>query len=896
MSAVLSPWVGGPMKRRLAVLSLTFSVVLLLLLPTQAIAGTIVFAQASVDSAGVAGSADSDAPSASPDMRFIAFESLATNLVPGDTNGVGDVFLRDTGTTGIPASTIRVSVNSQGVAANGHNSDPSISADGRFVAFTSYASNLQASDQNGTGDVYVRDTLLGTTTLASADSNGSPGDSYSGWPAISADGRYIAFVSAATNLVAGDTNGMNDVFVRDRVTGITELVSRTSASQLVWANYSSRAPQISADGRYVAFASDATNLSANDLNGVKTDIFVRDRVAGTTTLVSANSSGIQADGSSGACAISADGKRIAFDSYATNLVSGDGNGRCDIFLRDTAAGTTVLVSGTSTGGWGDDHSGLAYPVSISADGRFVGFSSLATNILPNDTNGSFDVFIRDTQTNTVRCASVNSAGQFGDSASIYAELSADGLKTAIESHATNLLVPDRNGSVSDVFIQELVPDPPIIAWGSYGTTASKFVAPLGLELLGGRVYVADTANSRIQYFDADGNYLGQFGSLGTGSGQFNRPRGIAASSDGNLWIADTNNNRVEKYTPAGVRVSGIGGSGVFDHPSGIAESADGRYLYVSNAGSSSEIAVMDISGPVPLRAGSIQDVTSSTDHLNLPLDIALDASGNLWVADSENHRLVKFDSSGRYVLHATLTGTRAVSPWGVAVDPVTQSVWVTNYSNCWLEEFSQSGSRIQRLGGPGTALGQFAGAAGIGIDGSRRIYVVDSEGCRVQRFPAWMSKPGTVQGSGVVFHDIVGDGSLSVSQGTPANGGPDGFRLLPGAYFDISTTVAFDGTAELNLPYDPAQLGGADPSTLRLYHYTGTTWQDITTRVDTDANVVVGETDSFSPFAIFAPLAPPTPPPVVTTPASSTWSTSLFVIFAAAVGMLARRRRCQRSS
>jgi Tol biopolymer transport system component len=225
-----------------------------------------------------------------------------------------------------PATTTRVSVATSGTQGNGSSySGPSaISADGRFVAFDSEASNLVGGDTNGWGDVFVHDRATGATTRVSVATGGAQGNGDSGaaWDdvaAISADGRFVAFFSEASNLVAGDTNGVHDVFVHDRDTGVTTRVSvGTGGTE---GNGRAHAiPAISADGGHVAFTSEATNLVAGDTNDA-TDIFVHDRDTGSTTRVSVGTDGTEGNGYSWIPSLSADGTSVAFYSSATNLVA-----------------------------------------------------------------------------------------------------------------------------------------------------------------------------------------------------------------------------------------------------------------------------------------------------------------------------------------------------------------------------------------------------------------------------------------------------------------------------------------------------------------------------------------------------------------------------------------------
>jgi Tol biopolymer transport system component len=401
----------------------------------------------SVDSGGAEGNNDSGylGVSISADGRYVAFYSIATNLVPGDTTGSGDIFVRDRQS----GTTERVSVDSGGAQGNGGSYAPAISADGRYVAFDGSATNLVPGDTNGFSDVFLRDRQSGTTERVSISSGGVQGNGYSYFPSISADGRYVAFESSATNLVAGDTNAFVDVFVRDRLSGTTERVSISSGG--VQGNGGSDAPSISADSRYVAFQSYANNLVLGDTNGF-VDVFVRDRQSGTTERVSVDSFGAQGNDHSYVPSISADDLYVAFHSYATNLVPGDTNGFADVFVHNRLSFWTERASVSPAGVQGNGNS--SYP-SISADGRHVAFASTATNLVPGDTNGVEDAFIRDRLNSTTERVSVSSAGAQGngDSGDYGPSISTDGRYVAFESAAAFLVPGDTNG-VKDVFIRD----------------------------------------------------------------------------------------------------------------------------------------------------------------------------------------------------------------------------------------------------------------------------------------------------------------------------------------------------------------------------------------------------------------------------------------------------------
>jgi Tol biopolymer transport system component len=398
----------------------------------------------SVDATGLVSNGASFGAAISADGLVVAFHSDATKLVAGDTNRSLDVFVRDRA-LGV---TERVSVDSFGAQADAGSALPSISADGQIVAFESSATNLVAGDTNGFTDVFVHDRSTGVTERVSVDSSGAEGDQKSSFAAISADGTVVAFVSYATNLVAGDTNGFPDVFVHDRTTGMTERVSVDSSG--AQGNDMSSAPALSADGRIVAFFSGATNLIANDLNQVP-DVFVHDRVTGITERVSVDSSGFAGDDGSYAPALSKDGSVVAFFSDATNLVAGDANGVADVFVHDRSAGATERVSVDSRS---SEANGPSTDLSLSADGLIVAFRSTATNLVAGDTKGHADVFLHDRTTGITERESVDSAGLQANRDCNAPAISADGRIVAFESQASKLISGDRNGFLSDVFVHE----------------------------------------------------------------------------------------------------------------------------------------------------------------------------------------------------------------------------------------------------------------------------------------------------------------------------------------------------------------------------------------------------------------------------------------------------------
>lgn len=391
---------------------------------------------------GVDGNAATgDLPGISNDGRFVSFYSSASNLVAGDTNGTSDAFVYDHAT----GSVMRVSVGLDGAEANGSAGSTYISGDGRFVAFTSSASNLVAGDTNGNSDVFLFDRTTNTTLLVSRTAS-ALGNASSSASAISNDGKAVLFSSYATNLAgAADTNDNADVFLFDRQTTNVQRISVSSNG--VEANGSSGSAAISSNGLFAAFDSTGSNLVSSDTNGAR-DVFVRDIANETTTRVSVSSGGVQGNGTSAVPFLSADGRYVAFLSNANNLVPNDTNGFADIFVHDRTTSTTTRIN---LGIGGAEANGHSENPKLSADGRYVLYRSDASNLVPGDTNGAPDVFLYDTVTSTTRRINVSSAGVQADEGVSYAAFASGGRAFAFSSSATNLVAKDQNG-VSDVFL------------------------------------------------------------------------------------------------------------------------------------------------------------------------------------------------------------------------------------------------------------------------------------------------------------------------------------------------------------------------------------------------------------------------------------------------------------
>lgn len=393
---------------------------------------------------GTPASGMSGRPAISTDGRFVAFSSSAKNLVRGDGNGVSDIFVRDRQN----GATTRVSVSTAGVEGDGASGNPVISGDGRYVVFESLATNLVPGDTNGVQDIFERDLVTGKTTRVSGDpwtqANGESAD-----PAISQDGQTIVYDSLASNLASGDTNGVSDIFQWKRGDLFNYRINLDDYFRE--ADGPSWAPTISANGDTVAFNSDADNLDLRADTNHSTDVFVRQ--PGDTRLVSRGSDGALGNGTSRGARLSADGRHIVFESYATNLVPGDTNNRSDLFTAkveywDTITRVNVDPTGAVVGGYTGGRT------AISGDGRYVAFSSPQDFLVPGDSNGHWDVVVRDTVAGTTALASVAANGTQGDSDSLEPSITPDGRQLAFKTYATTF-APDTPQPSANTFVRDL---------------------------------------------------------------------------------------------------------------------------------------------------------------------------------------------------------------------------------------------------------------------------------------------------------------------------------------------------------------------------------------------------------------------------------------------------------
>lgn len=416
--------------------------------PAQAETGVTILVSRS--SSGVIGNDDSEYPSISADGRYVAFDSLSTNLSDLDNNiDKRDVFVKDLFTGEITLISRNATT---GKAGNNHSAKPAISADGRFTAFESLATNLDSTCNNGYSHIFVHDQETQSITCVSINKSGTgtiiQGNGNSNRASISADGIFIAFMSEATKLVDGDTNGVADIFVHDCDHGETKLVSKSWDGSP--ADEFSYGAAISGSGRFIAYTSMASNLVEGFSDTAPLDVYVFDQQDQSTSIVSLNNSGVPGDHNSEYPSLSHSGRYIVFESFAENLVSNDTNGKKDIFMRDTFLDKTIKISIAITGPNANDHS---YRPVISADGKFVSYESLASNLISDFVNPIRDIFLYEIQTGETSLVSVDSDNGRSTHDCFSPTISANGRYVAFSSEVSYFAVGDTNNA-SDIFRRE----------------------------------------------------------------------------------------------------------------------------------------------------------------------------------------------------------------------------------------------------------------------------------------------------------------------------------------------------------------------------------------------------------------------------------------------------------
>jgi PKD repeat protein/Tol biopolymer transport system component len=427
--------------------------------------------------------------SISQDGRYVVFDSIAANLVTNDNNSTWDIYLRDR----LNQVTIRLTTSSSGGDSDGASIDPVISDDGTTIVFSSSATNLVEDDANHVADIFRFDVLNNDLLRITASQENNEGNNDSDAPDISADGRYIVYESNATNLTLDeDNNGVTDVFIYDSQTGETERVSVNSEDEE--GNGISRNPSVSDDGRFIVFDSQSNNLVDSDNNNVS-DIFLRDRLLGETYRVNINDESIEANGSSSIPVISGIGTVIAYSSVASNLVENDNNSVRDIFVRDLISGTTSRVSVSNSGAEGD--STTFSSLGMDASGRYIVFYSEASNLVDSDANLAWDVFIHDRELRQTSLASIDANGQQGNASSFVPAISAGGHYVVFGSGADNLVSEDNNESW-DTFTRVVI-QPNRVPVADAGDDAEIFLGE-SLNLDGSNSSDPDEPTQQLSYF------------------------------------------------------------------------------------------------------------------------------------------------------------------------------------------------------------------------------------------------------------------------------------------------------------------------------------------------------------------------------------------------------------
>lgn len=769
-------------------------------------------------------------PVISADGRYVAFLSYATNLVSGqtDVNNAIDVFLFDrlTGTTEL-VSRVAGALTTTG---NALSTEARISADGRFVSFMSYATDLVSGliDTNGpdTADIYVYDRVTQTTELVNrvVGTTTTTGNHFSVTPVISANGNWIVFESGSTDMIPGQINtafpDASHIYVYDREGGTVQLVSRAAGLPNTTGNNSSGGVSISSDGQWIAFNSAADNLVTGQIPPLSTttNVYLFNRVSGTTQLVSraAGTTVISPNSHSIDSKISGDGRYIAYASYATNLLSGqtDTNGITggDIFVFDRVSGTTQLVS-RATGTTNLTGNNTSTRPILSANGQVIVYVSLATNLVhgQTDTNEVADIFVFDRVSGeTLLLSGVEgSPTTTGNAASGFPQISMSGQGIGFTTNASNLISLDLNRT-QDVFLAHLIPTitgtltggdmlcsglsvaltatiaggtPPYTLTLTNGGGTQTGTSPLtftvspsstttyaiqsgtdanGNPITGSgsatvtviscpeqsSVLVADTTNNRIQRFDGTTWSVVGPGTVGSGNGQFRVPEAVAFNTSGRIYVADTGNNRIQWSTNGGTTWATFAASGTglnqVSGPRGLALDSIGN-LYVADGGNG---RVVRFNNGVPGNAVILATKGTTAGRVQTPNGLAIDISFNLFIADTGNNRIQKITSAhtkttpntGTQIagLGSGLTAVRA--PQGVAVDS-SGNLYVADTGNNRITRFAGGNpGTATLLAGAGTALGQVRAPEGVTLSafstgplvGGVSLVVSDTTNNRIQ--------------------------------------------------------------------------------------------------------------------------------------------------------------------
>ena len=703
----------------------------------------------SVSSTGAPAAGTVQSGSLSANGRYVVFSSTATNL----TGAVGmQVYRHDR----VSGATALVTLSKTGTPSAAGGFAASVSADGRFVAFASAGSDFVDGDTNGTVDIFLRDMNNGTTAMVSASQTGTAADlgvvvnNVAGKREISDDGRYVAFASSATNLVPTSNNGKSQVYVKDMATG---LVTRASVDGSNAAgNDASSAPALSGNGRVVAFLSQAANFSSLSTSHT-TQLFVRDLDAGSTTLDSVSSAGapVLAWPASGP-ALSFDGHYLVFETRAQLEARDRDAGTFDVYLRDRALHTTVLASVSPNAIAGAD----SRAPSISADGRWVGFQSLDNTLVSGDANGMIDVFLYDRSTEAITLVSVNDAGQQANAPSTSPSVSSDGRFVVLQTTASNLVTsPTSTGA--QLYVRDLrTNEAPVVTLGP------------DVNLNEGTKLTRDASFSDQDAsisWSATVNY-------GDGSGS----AALALAGDKTFTLDHL-------YRPGSWVVSVV----VTDD-AGAAGTASFRVTVTNLAPTVNLGGAVDLTfDPTLRRSGTFSDPGTSETYF-ATVDYG-DGSGGRALTLSGNSFLLDhvYGTAGTYTVSVTVTDSEGASGAG------TLAVTVRKFTFQWHEPV-ESSFTVGRL--MPVKFSVLRGDGSPVLDTSVRVDVVDASGAVVVGYIYGSSPSGSVVWSGSYYHVNVdtrgfapGDYTLRVSFSSPTlTGSFTKQATVTGASATISST------------------------------------------------------------------------------------------------------------
>ena len=592
------------------------------------------------------GNGASFSPAISDDGKFIVFQSRATDLVSGQTTvnaGQSDIFVvdRETKTTTL----VSRAAGTTTTTGNNWSRLPKISATGQFITFISIATNLVPSqtDTNGGSDVFVFDQASGFVQLVSraVGTSTSTGNGYSLNPAISGDGNFIAYSSLATNLVSNqsDTNGELDVFVFNRVSGTTQLVSRMTGKDQTTGNAASTTPMLGANGQLIAFESVATNLAPGqtDVNGTS-DVFVFDQPSGQIQLVSrtVDSPFMTGRRHSDLPQISQNSQHIVFQSSSNDLISDDYNNNPDVFVAEVLPPVNATLTGGGT---------ICTTQSTSLTATVIGGTPPYTLTL---TNGGGTQTGNSPFTFTVSpLATTTYAIQSGTDASGN-PVTGNGSATVTVNVCTefpSLLVADTINNRIQRFQGTTWS---VVGPGTVGSGTGQFRTPEAVAFdQTGRIYVADTGNNRIQWSTNGGTTWAIFAATGSGLNQVNGPRGLALDRNGNLYVADGGNNRVVRFNnavPGNAVLLATNGttSGRVQNPNGLAIDTTFN-LFIADTGNNRIQKITNASTQTLPNTGTVvAGIGSGLTSVRMPQGVAVDSVGNLYVADTGNNRVTRF--------------------------------------------------------------------------------------------------------------------------------------------------------------------------------------------------------------------------------------------------------------